>query len=410
MPNLPKMVLTSVASSYENLHAYFGVFHPLMLLEQWEDICKCVLEHKNGPLKDYNALAHPQGKDEEHEGLTRVLFTVGVTNRREDALNISDLVLLKYTRKDEKKIVDEIAFGVVEKGPRNCWNNLRVNPKTPIDPRLLSGQAPRPETLQTYYLRLRNRTVPPSECRQQSITLQKVTSLRQFLRQMQVQAWLMKSPLTDIILKPTPEAFQLRRFNLATWERLNPSQTRALLSICETVVRTPEKESKICLMQGPPGTGKSHVIIEMILHILHEYHVLHNQYPRILICAPSNAAIDLLASRFKVERSRLQKECSSKFSHENVLPLFPSWSSLCFFFYPLVLRIGLQYSQANHDISLNVLTMERVFQECAMKEANDTSALPTSIRTDNGELEHIRKQEEILKSEIEELKVRDKNR
>ena len=109
MPNLPKMVLTSVASSYENLHAYFGVFHPLMLLEQWEDICKCVLEHKNGPLKDYNALAHPQGKDEEHEGLTRVLFTVGVTNRREDALNISDLVLLKYTRKDEKKIVDESA-------------------------------------------------------------------------------------------------------------------------------------------------------------------------------------------------------------------------------------------------------------------------------------------------------------
>ena len=51
--------------------------------------------------------------------------------------------------------------------------------------------------------------------------------------------------------------------------------------------------------------------------------------------------------------------------------------------------------------------MQRVFQECAMKEANDTSGLPTSIRTDKGELEHIRKQEEILKPEIEKLKVRD---
>jgi ATP-dependent exoDNAse (exonuclease V) beta subunit len=50
------------------------------------------------------------------------------------------------------------------------------------------------------------------------------------------------------------------------------------------------------------GTGKSHVIVNLIIQILYaqkQYrkHGSHRRIPRILVCAPSNAAIDELVIR-----------------------------------------------------------------------------------------------------------------
>jgi superfamily I DNA and/or RNA helicase len=51
----------------------------------------------------------------------------------------------------------------------------------------------------------------------------------------------------------------------------------------------------ILLIQGPPGTGKTHTIIGIISMLMSS--ILANSNQKIMICAPSNAAIDQIIMR-----------------------------------------------------------------------------------------------------------------
>ena len=51
----------------------------------------------------------------------------------------------------------------------------------------------------------------------------------------------------------------------------------------------------VLLIQGPPGTGKTHTIIGIISMILSTR--MHNPKQKIMVCAPSNAAIDQIILR-----------------------------------------------------------------------------------------------------------------
>ncbi|CAK73310.1 unnamed protein product (macronuclear) [Paramecium tetraurelia] len=74
-------------------------------------------------------------------------------------------------------------------------------------------------------------------------------------------------------------------------EKYNKSQAN---SIREIIL----KEKGICLVQGPPGTGKTHLLLGL-LSGAYEYMKLTNKFPKkkILICTPSNAAIDEIILR-----------------------------------------------------------------------------------------------------------------
>jgi tRNA(Met) C34 N-acetyltransferase TmcA len=55
----------------------------------------------------------------------------------------------------------------------------------------------------------------------------------------------------------------------------------------------------ILLIQGPPGTGKTHTIIGIVSMIMSTR--LANSRSKIMVCAPSNAAIDQIVMRI-IER------------------------------------------------------------------------------------------------------------
>ena len=63
---------------------------------------------------------------------------------------------------------------------------------------------------------------------------------------------------------------------------------------------------KLRLLQGPPGTGKTHTLKGLVKNILQTLSKRENS--RILICAPSNAAVDEIASRLLQDPPRLSKE------------------------------------------------------------------------------------------------------
>ncbi|CAH1800065.1 unnamed protein product [Owenia fusiformis] len=79
-------------------------------------------------------------------------------------------------------------------------------------------------------------------------------------------------------------------------ERYNPSQVKAI-QWCSHAVLQPNDIPRLCLLQCPPGTGKSYTIVGLIKHILRTKRPSENQPIRILICAPSNGAIDELMRR-----------------------------------------------------------------------------------------------------------------
>ena len=68
--------------------------------------------------------------------------------------------------------------------------------------------------------------------------------------------------------------------------RLNESQNKALNFICNA--------KDMAIVHGPPGTGKTTTLVQAILYILHEEH-------QVLVCAPSNAAVDLFVEKLSNE-------------------------------------------------------------------------------------------------------------
>uniref|UniRef100_A0A1A9WQL6 FHA domain-containing protein n=1 Tax=Glossina brevipalpis TaxID=37001 RepID=A0A1A9WQL6_9MUSC len=108
---------------------------------------------------------------------------------------------------------------------------------------------------------------------------------------------------------------------------LNERQRNVLLSTYTRIID--DTTPNITLIQGPPGTGKSQVIANLALQTLYGEEVRYLDR-KILICAQSNAAVDVIASklyaislRMRVEtRFRLIRFGNSEKISPNVQPVF----------------------------------------------------------------------------------------
>ncbi|KAG5510624.1 hypothetical protein JKF63_06922 [Porcisia hertigi] len=97
---------------------------------------------------------------------------------------------------------------------------------------------------------------------------------------------------------------QLRK-RLLLHEKPNSWQIRAIVAIlyaacpgwdegvAEKTLQAPvPRAPELLLMEGPPGTGKTQTIGLLILNLLHHLSYARQRAPRILVCAPSNRAVD----------------------------------------------------------------------------------------------------------------------
>lgn len=83
-------------------------------------------------------------------------------------------------------------------------------------------------------------------------------------------------------------------------DRLNQEQYDALINISAQIMKT---QSSISLIHGPPGTGKSLLITNLVIHLAKSRH-----RGRILVVAPSNAAVDVLALKLIALREKMPDE------------------------------------------------------------------------------------------------------
>ncbi|XP_033348254.1 uncharacterized protein LOC117232754 [Bombus vosnesenskii] len=139
--------------------------------------------------------------------------------------------------------------------------------------------------------------------------------LRPNLRMVQALQFLPKSPLVNLILCPRIEMYKLPTVSeletLITGDKLNEKQMEAVSKITKAVI---QKDTKLCFIQGPPGTGKSKVIVNIVTQILYG----NNRYTSngssftMLVCAPSNAAIDDIVLRLLEIRTMIKKQAEIK--------------------------------------------------------------------------------------------------
>jgi len=88
--------------------------------------------------------------------------------------------------------------------------------------------------------------------------------------------------LKKILLGEKEAVFE--KVAVVKYENLNPSQQEALVLV------TSAKD--VAIIHGPPGTGKTTTLVHAVSYSL-------EHYKQVLVCAPSNAAVDLLVEKLR---------------------------------------------------------------------------------------------------------------
>ncbi|XP_031225433.1 probable helicase senataxin isoform X5 [Mastomys coucha] len=143
-----------------------------------------------------------------------------------------------------------------------------------------------------------------------------------------------RNQLARAILNPNPMDFCTKDLLTTTSERIvsadlneakkiaylkdfNEDQKKAIETAYAMVKHSPSV-AKICLIHGPPGTGKSKTIVGLLYRLLTESqrkgHSDENfnakiKQNRVLVCAPSNAAVDELMKKIILE---FKEKCKDK--------------------------------------------------------------------------------------------------
>uniref|UniRef100_A0A0C9QDY4 DDB_G0274399 protein n=1 Tax=Fopius arisanus TaxID=64838 RepID=A0A0C9QDY4_9HYME len=208
-----------------------------------------------------------------------------------------DLVTISHDNKDQTSILTLIT----------CNGHSDIDPirgdlvKFEWNREQVFGYVEEDETLQTYEhlglsgkFKIKTRRLKHFSLKR-NFLVTTVLSVSPYLRFVKAMQDLPRSCLFDTVMKPRVEDYEIADalrtsvFPLITGHVLNHKQMDIVARVVATAT---EQAPKICLIQGPPGTGKSKVILNIICEILNK------KSTKILLCAPSNRAIDELVGNF----------------------------------------------------------------------------------------------------------------
>ncbi|KAF5899480.1 putative helicase senataxin isoform X1, partial [Clarias magur] len=278
--------LKEVPTEFSNYKDYFNVFYPLLLNNTFEEMVNEWLKKRKFKLQ-----LQVQGIEYSNR-IASASFTVSLNAEQEMKQQYpkdDDLVLLWLPENTGAYVNDEpesheinAHFGCVS---RSCVISNG------------GGQASALNlTIQT------NGNV--SSVNTQSVNCEVIGSLISTLREFRALCLLPKSKMLYPILKPDIRFFGPSQDDLPNLDmpEYNADQTKAI-SCGVAMVKRNQNTPKILLVHGPPGTGKSKIIVGMLHRFFSDgagpsvNRYSKSRRMRILICAPSNAAIDSLMKK-----------------------------------------------------------------------------------------------------------------
>ncbi|KAL2713828.1 helicase SEN1 [Vespula squamosa] len=316
-PILKENELHPMLTYYKSYNDYYKIAEPLLLLEIWYGITKefeTIEKNTKRPTMMCSIMENSFKRiyiASINMYLSSLTVQVLITKEnlsKQAHPNYGDLVFFEYVKNEKGKYIFQKVFAYV-----TSMNETIITSSTKYN-KDLENYVKRPYALLTYIIMTRN--VEENFIIKNRIQrIRTVTYLRSNIRMIQAIQYLPQSPLINLILYPKVETFQLpemeiHNHQLITKDKLNQIQLEAVGRVTGAVI---QREPKICLIQGPPGTGKSKVIVNIITEILYGNNRYQNSKAalRILVCAPSNAAIDeivlrLLAIRATIKQNRFK--------------------------------------------------------------------------------------------------------
>ncbi|XP_058015439.1 probable helicase senataxin [Ahaetulla prasina] len=307
-PNhLLQAVVIFVPVKFQNYDDYFKIFFPLMMLNAFEEVaCEWLENQKLKEPKPFHLTLLNFNVD-----LNKADFTANISQHeiesqqhpKEDDvvfLIVSEKRFYYDERDGENRVVRHVGF--VTRFSQPSIHNTKKDQQVTCH---LSIQT------QGNLLRI-----------EKEVKCVVVSSLATTHRRFQALLMLNRSPLAMPILSPSAPYFFPRDLNTESEKSLpymkdfNEGQRRAIESAYAMITQNPSSP-KVCLIHGPPGTGKSKVIVGLLHRILGERSGKENSIQslnakiktnRVLVCAPSNAAIDNLMKKIILGFKRFREK------------------------------------------------------------------------------------------------------
>ncbi|RWS24621.1 uncharacterized protein B4U80_08004 [Leptotrombidium deliense] len=297
-PPVSSEPMKHLKTSYESINEYLNYFLPPLLHETWAQLIESVNSYKDTAV--HVAIMSCDLVTIEKCEFAVMTCQTAIKKRqsypREGDLVCVDLPFIEY-ESDQEQSRRMKAFGYI----------TDVNIETLSRKSVIAHNYKVPEgcnSLVKYEIRLK----PRSHVLDYNALMRMMSVLyvKPTIRNFEALLSLKQSVLYEDILKPrkitchiiTPTAVKMES------NEYNESQYKAILGSVEAISR-PFTVPKLLMIQGPPGTGKTHTLVGMIKKIFSHF-CKNTVTPKILVCAPSNGAIDEIGKRLVRERANIR--------------------------------------------------------------------------------------------------------
>lgn len=290
-PNGEELNYPVIPDKFKTAEDYIKRYEPLLFLECWQAILTAKRREADKPIPI--SVASKSTVDNFFE----VFFNLTKTEINEKGISESDLVVLALYDQPGR----EPSISDVKKSKLTCFAKVNEIKYVKGDSADISLRVIRSAALNTML-------TPHSP-----IIMTKVMQMTTIEREYSSLHGLKYYNLSPEILQATPDATpELSPNQVAEVKqtyKVNDSQARAIAASV--------KSSGFFLIQGPPGTGKTKTILGIIAHMLSSFRasnaiampsaqalektgsVSSFKNKKVLVCAPSNAAVDELVLRLK---------------------------------------------------------------------------------------------------------------
>ena len=220
---------------------------------------------------------------------------------------------LRYQRENEVKLMPY--FGYIDAIKTERLTEAHYNNQRSLAA-LTQSMKPELKKSLKYWVRLEiwTKKIPQGALTDKPVVIKPISRIKPCMRIFRALEDVSSNHLFSKLLNPNRSTFFVRSGTEQTYFpdgliNLNGDQRR-IMSACASMCTTNPTTPQAAIIQGPPGTGKSTTISAMVLQIIFRWRknspsFLPSQSPKILITAPSNAAVDEIVRKLLVCRQKL---------------------------------------------------------------------------------------------------------